>query len=120
MKKIIHVEQSDFFRKLVRAFLTEQGFLVDSFDHGGIALVAMNAEDVGLIITGLSFPDMDSPEFLKKAAANPHKIPIIAFSSTQDPEMDRFLRELGIKTRVLKSGEWKEYLLPEINKYFVD
>lgn len=119
MKKIIHVENSDFFRKLVRTFLSERGFLVESFNHGSAALEAINTGEVGLIITGLSFSDMEGSEFIKRAIGYPHNIPIIALTSTQDPETEHLLYELGIKARVLKSGIWQEQLLPLIDQYFM-
>jgi two-component system cell cycle response regulator len=119
MKKIIHVENSDFFRKVVKTFLSEQGFWVESFNHGATALAALDTGEVGLIITGLSFPDMEGVEFIKRAAGHSACIPVIVLTSTQDPETDRLLHELGIKARVLKLGNWKAEIIPLIDRYFI-
>ena len=118
MKKIIHLDNSDFFRKFVKTFLSEQGFLVEGFSHGSDALKALDHGDVGLIITGLSFADMKGSDFIKSAAGFPHNIPIIALTSTQDPDTEQTLYAMGIKALVLKSGSWQEQLLPLVHQYF--
>jgi DNA-binding NtrC family response regulator len=43
IEKIVHIDNSEFFRKLVKNFLTHEGFEVESFD---------NAEDAGMVISG--------------------------------------------------------------------
>ena len=118
MKKIIHVDNSEFFRKLVKTYLAEQGLLMESYSHGATALEVIEGGDVGLIVTGLVLSDMDGMAFIKKAIAPPHNIPIVALTSSQDSEMEQELHELGIKTCILKSGAWQEELMAAVNKYF--
>ncbi|MDR2493616.1 MAG: response regulator [Spirochaetaceae bacterium] len=118
MKKIIHLDNSDFFRKIVKTFLSEQGFLVESFRHGSDALNALNEGDVGLVVTGLSFSDMEGSDFIQRAVGFPHNIPIIALTSTQDTDTEQALYKMGIKAFVLKSGTWQEQLMPLVMQYF--
>jgi two-component system cell cycle response regulator len=118
MKKIVHLDNSDFFRKLVRTFLSEQGYLVESVSHGTEALEIINSGEVGMIITGFSFSDMNGSAFIKRVIGYPDTIPIIALTSDQSLETEHFLNELGVKARILKSGAWQEQLLPLVNQYF--
>jgi CheY-like chemotaxis protein len=82
MQTIIHVDNSEFFRRLVKTFLIEQGFLVESFSKGAKALEAIDG-DTDLIITGMSLSDMDGEDFIKKIIGSPYNIPIITLTSNQ-------------------------------------
>ncbi|MDR2534605.1 MAG: response regulator [Treponema sp.] len=117
MQKIIHVDNSAFFRKVVKNFLTERGFLIENYSQGGDALDLICCGQVSLVLTGLSFSDMDGEVFIQKALEYVPELPIIAITSTQDQELEERLYDLGIKGRVLKSGAWKEQLIPMLNRF---
>ncbi|MDR0525448.1 MAG: response regulator [Spirochaetaceae bacterium] len=117
MKTIIHVDNSEFFRKLVKTFLGEHGFEVESFDNAEEALGQVSAGQVGLIITGLSFSDMDGNEFIKRIIGYPYIIPIIALTSSQSPQIEYEARRLGVKGWIHKSSAWQEQLLPLVRQY---
>jgi two-component system cell cycle response regulator len=117
MKKIIHVDNSEFFRKLVKAFLDEHKFEAEAFDNAKEALEIVSAGQVGLIITGLSFSDMDGDEFIKRIIGFPETIPIIALTGNQSPQTEYEARRLGVKGWIHKSSAWQEQLLPLIRQY---
>ncbi|MDR0562314.1 MAG: response regulator [Spirochaetaceae bacterium] len=117
MKTIIHADNSEFFRKLVKTFLTEHGYESDSLELAKEALEIINAGQVGLIITGLSFSDMEGADFVKRIAGSPYTVPIIALTANESPEIERELSGL-VKGWVHKSGAWQEQILPMIKQYF--
>lgn len=119
MKSIIHVDNSGFFRKLVNTFLSKYGYIVESFSLAKEALEIISGGQVGLILTGLTLPDMEGEEFIQRIMDYPYNIPIIAFTSNQTTKTDDELIDLGIRAWVLKSGVWQKHLLPLVHQHFV-
>ena len=116
LRKVIHIDNSEIFRKLVKIFLTEQGFFVESYGFANQALEAIG-DDTGIIISGLVFPDMSGEDFIKSAVKNVHNIPIVALTSTTDPQKQQMLVDLGVKKRIQKSGDWQKELLQTVYQY---
>ena len=117
MKKIIHADNSGFFRRLMRSFLEAQGFEVESFDSAQEANMVIGAGAADIVITGLAFPDMDGEEFISRVRES-FAGPIIVVSSSIDNQ-DKYERlvDLGIRAMVLKSGPWKENLKPFLAEF---
>ena len=101
MKKIIHLDNSSFFRKIVKMFLTSQGFLVESYGLGTAALNAID-RDTALIITALTFSDMDGEKFIKQAMRCAQNVPIIILTASRDAKVDMLLQSFGLKDIILK------------------
>ncbi|MDR2534604.1 MAG: response regulator [Treponema sp.] len=116
MRKIIHADNSEFFRKQVKIFLNEQALEVESYSTGTEVIEAINKGDVSLLITGLAFADIEGVDFIKRIVGCPYVVPIIILTAVQDPKMEHILNELGIKAHVLKSSAWQEQLLPLLNQ----
>ncbi|MDR2397185.1 MAG: response regulator [Spirochaetaceae bacterium] len=112
MQKIIHVDNSDFFRKLMKVFLMEQGFEGTYFSHGLDALEALEKEDVSMLITGMALSDMDGKEFIKRVYASSYTGPIIVLTSNDSEEEQQALEHEGVKACIAKTGAWQEKLLP--------
>jgi CheY-like chemotaxis protein len=120
MKKIIHVDNSAFFRKVMKTFISEQGHVIESFDNGAEVLEQIESGDVCLIITGLSLADMKGEELVKTIVNSPyHTVPIITVTSNEGEAQLQKLRILGVKATILKSGTWREQLLPYLQEYVV-
>ena len=114
MKKIIHVDNSEFFRKLVKSFLQGEGFEVEGFDNAQDANMAIGTEIVDMVIMGLTFADIEGEEFLIKVVEI-FAGPIIVISSSVDNKKEEELLELGAKAAISKSGPWKEDLKPYLS-----
>ncbi|MDR0628099.1 MAG: response regulator [Treponema sp.] len=110
MKTIIHVDNSMFFRKILKIFLAEHGFLGESFSQGTEALKAIAQKDVAVVITGMVLSDMNGWKFIKKIIITSN-VPVIVLTSNTSEAEQYGLKALGIKAHILKSGAWKEKLL---------
>ncbi|MDR2798198.1 MAG: response regulator [Treponema sp.] len=110
MKTIIHVDNSLFFRKILRTFLLEHGFLGESFSQGTEALEVIARKNVALVITGMVLSDMNGWKFIKKIVITSN-VPVIVLTSNTSEAEQYGLKALGIKAHILKSGAWKETLL---------
>jgi len=108
MKKIIHVDNSAFFRKFMRNFLVKEGFEVESFDNAQDSNMAISGGAVDMVIIGLTFVDTEGEEFLSKIQ-NYYSGPIIVISSSVEKHEEQ-LMSLGIKDAISKTGPWQERL----------
>jgi len=110
MKHIIHVDNSDFFRKLMKSFLSEKGMECESFDKGEDAVSAVSGNRATFVITGLSLADMTGEEFLKRLMTLPQKTPVIVVTSSEEAVEQKRFDALGVKAVILKSDDWKAKL----------
>jgi len=112
MRRIVHVDNSRFFRKLMKVFLSEIGLISEGFDLGEDALNAVMSGDVSCVITGLELPDMSGEKFISRLiAVAPSAMTIIAVTSSADDEKRvKTLEAMGVKATIQKSGDWKEKL----------
>ena len=110
MKHIIHIDNSEFFRKQVKTFLSEKGLESESFARGEDAMKAVNAGEVNCAITGLSLADMSGEELIKRLAVSPKTVVKIVVTSSTDEAQYKRLEALGVKAIIQKSGDWKAEL----------
>jgi FixJ family two-component response regulator len=107
---VIHVDNSGFFRKVMKYFLAELGLECQSLDRGEDVLDAVEAHKVGCVITGLELIDMSGEELIKRLLFASYSMTIIAVTSNADEERAQRLSELGVKATIQKGGNWKEKL----------
>jgi len=115
MKHIIHADNSEFFRKLMKSFLSEKGLECESFEKGEDAVSAVADGRATFVITGLSLADMSGEEFLKRLMTLPQKTPIIVVTSSDEAIKHKRLEALGVKAIILKSDDWKKELQNRLN-----
>jgi len=107
MKHIIHVDNSEFFRKQVKTFLSEKGHYSESYDSGEEAMKAVEAGKVNCVITGLILSDMSGEEFIKRLAVSPKTVVKIVLTASTDEAQYKRLEALGAKAVIQKSSDWK-------------
>ena len=110
MSNIVHVDNSEFFRKLMKTFLSEGGHQAESFERGEDALNKVNNGSTDIVIMGLEIADMNGEDLINRLAASFPKIPVIVVTSSDDVERSEHLTGLGVKAVIGKSGNWKEEL----------
>jgi DNA-binding response OmpR family regulator len=110
MSRVIHADNSEFFRKLMRSFLTEIGLESENFERGEDVVNAVNMGDVSFVITGLALADMDGEELIKRIIASSHPVPVITVTSNDEDARTKRLAALGVKASIKKSGNWKDDL----------
>jgi DNA-binding response OmpR family regulator len=112
MRHIVHVDNSKFFRKLMKIFLSELGLVCDGYDLGEDALTAVMTGEVSCVITGLELPDMSGEKLISRIIAlAPSALTIIVVtSSAHDEQRVKALEAMGVKATIQKAGDWKEKL----------
>ena len=110
MGYIVHVDNSKFFRKVMKTFLSELGLESVGYDRGEDALDEIIAGRASCVITGLELADMSGEDFVKQLFIYGHPMTIIAVTASGDEERIRYLESLGVKATIQKAGDWKEKL----------
>ena len=110
MKHIIHVDNSEFFRKQVKTFLSETGHYSEGYSRGEDAMKAVESGKVNCVIMGLHLSDMTGEELIKRLLAYPKHVVIIVVTASHNEKLLKRLESLGVKTIIQKSGDWKSEL----------
>jgi two-component system cell cycle response regulator len=110
MSRIIHVDNSNFFRKLVGKFLSELGHDNESYARGEDALRAVKSDEVSYVITGFELADMSGENLVKRIKSFSSKQPVIVLTSLGRADAIERLEALGVKAIIQKSSDWKTEL----------
>jgi two-component system chemotaxis sensor kinase CheA len=110
-KNILLVDDSQFFRQLVRKHLESFGYMVVLAEHGQDAIRKLKEADFDLIISDIQMPVMDGIHLIKalRGNANWRSKPAIALSGLNSEASIRKATEAGFDRYALKSD--KETLL---------
>ena len=111
MGNIVHADNSEFFRKMMRTFLVELGHETEGFARGEDALDVVMSGQVDYVITGLQLADMHGEEFIKQLFVST-QVPIIVVTATatENEAQTRRLDDLGVKAIIRKTSSWKDDL----------
>ena len=107
---VVHVDNSSFFRKVIKIFLSELGVDSEDFERGEDVLDAVDKHKVSCVITGLELPDMSGEELIRQLIFSGHSMTIIAVTSSADEVRIKYIEDLGVKATIQKGGNWKEKL----------
>jgi len=107
---VIHADNSGFFRKVTKVFLSELGVDSEGFDRGDDVLDAVGTRKVSCVITGLELADMTGEELIRQLIYSGHSMTIIAVTSSENDIRKKVLDELGVKATIQKGGNWKDKL----------
>jgi CheY-like chemotaxis protein len=87
-KKLLVVDDTEFFQKLVSEYLRSQGHEVKVAGNGRQGLEQLEAETFDLVVCDIEMPVMDGLAFARKARENPRLagIPLVALTTLNTPE----------------------------------
>jgi two-component system cell cycle response regulator len=109
MSRILHVDNSEFFRKGMKALLSELACETVSFERGEDAINAIKAGGVSGIIMGLELADMSGEEFIKRLTVSVDSLPpIIVVTSDEEDTRVKRLDVLGVGAVIRKTENWKD------------
>ncbi|MGM0643604.1 MAG: chemotaxis protein CheW [Thermodesulfobacteriota bacterium] len=118
-KTILFAEDSAFFRKQVKSFMTEDGFKVLEAEDGRIAyeLLKERADEIDLVVTDLEMPNMDGFELTEKIKQDPSfsHLSVIALTSLASEAHIEKGKKAGIDEYEIKLD--REKLMQIIKQY---
>ncbi|MFC1504555.1 chemotaxis protein CheW [Spirochaetota bacterium] len=116
---ILLVEDSNFFRKNIKAFIAEEGFNVITANDGveGLEMLEKHKDSISLIITDIEMPRMDGFEMTRRIREELHmlSIPIIAVTALAGESAEKKGFEAGITDYQIKLD--RDRVLASIRKY---
>ena len=110
MSHIVHVDNSGFFRKMMKIFLTDLGIEAESFARGEDVLDLVATGNISCVITGLELIDMSGEELIRRLFFAPEPVSIIVVSANNDETRNGYLESMGVMAIIQKTGTWKEDL----------
>lgn len=110
MSQVVHIDNSEFFRKMMKIFLSELGYESESYEKGRDAIYSLQNKRVACIITEVELPDMSGEELIKQLKIHSQPMSIVALTSITETEKIKHLEALGVLAVVQKSDNWKEQL----------
>ncbi|RLI88745.1 MAG: hypothetical protein DRO62_03115 [Candidatus Altiarchaeales archaeon] len=102
-KKILHVEDDEDIRNLVKVLLQEQGYEVITAFNGKEALNKLKEDEVDLVLLDIMLPDMSGWDIYQrmKETFYPAKVAFLSVMPISDNELDN-LKEDGISDYIRK------------------
>ncbi|MBL8799442.1 MAG: chemotaxis protein CheW [Planctomycetia bacterium] len=87
-QRILLVEDTQFFRQVVRGYLEADGYHVETANHGGEGLERLAAGRFELVISDIEMPVMDGWTFARAVRARDFDVPLLALT-TLSSDSDR-------------------------------
>jgi two-component system chemotaxis sensor kinase CheA len=116
-KRILLVEDTPFFMKIIKECLVGAGYQVSTATNGGEGLDALNKQDFDLILSDIEMPFMDGREMIKNIRANPHwnNLPVVALTTLSDEQTVAEGKKAGFSDWLVKLD--KELVLRTVAFY---
>ncbi|MEI8339136.1 MAG: response regulator [bacterium] len=117
-KKVIIVEDDNFFISLVSKKLNAGGLMALSASDGKSGVELIKKEMPAVVILDIMLPDMDGFEILKKIKEDPvtRPIPVVFLSNLGSREDVQKGKELGAYSFLIKATVTMDEVLQEVSK----
>jgi len=118
-KRILLIEDLSYFRNMIKNYLKDVGYEVESVEEGKKALEKLKQDpNFDLIVTDLSLPLINGYHFIEILKRDPiySKIPIIALTSLSKEKIEKKVLELGAEGCENKFN--REQIINTIEKFF--
>ena len=108
---ILHLERSEFFRKIVKEIVLQSGMQYVGVPSGKEGLTMLDLQKIDVIITGIELADGSGKSFLQQLQDTPFRtIPTIVVTSDESLEVRQALYSMGIVDYIRKSDLTQEHL----------
>jgi DNA-binding response OmpR family regulator len=117
--KVVHLDNSEFFRRLMRIFLLKKDVECISCEEANDALEAIKTNNDVIVVAGTYFAGMDLVDFIKEIRALPRAIPIIILTAgtTSEDQQDLIGKlDVDVDAYVEKTGAWETAMSFYLNK----
>jgi len=118
MKKILVIDDDQFFPKTLEAALPEDKYELISAENGEIGLAKLASEKPDLIILDLMMPKLDGTAFLKKIQEDKDlpKVPILVSSNLSSVKKISDVMSMGVVGYVIKSDESMQSIVQDVDR----
>ncbi|RCX11273.1 DNA-binding response OmpR family regulator [Anaerobacterium chartisolvens] len=110
MKSVLIIDNNKNIRKMLRDDLKKKGYKVYSSDVGKKGVVKAKEKSFDIIVTEVSFPDMEQFDIIRQIRAEPSLVrtPLLAISDKSDDLSVVLALELGADDYIIKPFSFQE------------
>lgn len=114
--KVLLIEDTVFFRRLVKGYLDSGGCETDTAENGLKALELIDYRDYDLIVSDIEMPEMDGCTFIKnlRTLEKYKNIPAVALTTLDSPEDRERIKRVGFNAYEKKID--RERLMSTVNR----
>ena len=118
MKKILVIDDDQFFAKSLRSALPKEKYILTHAEDGEVGLAKLALDKPDLIVLDLMMPKLDGTEFLQKLRASEEfgKIPVLVSSNLSSVKKIGDVMAMGAVGYVIKSDESLESIVQDIER----
>lgn len=118
MKKILVIDDDQFFAKTLEAALPKDKYVLVSAEDGEEGLEKLRSENPDLIILDLMMPKLDGTAFLKKLQESEDlpKVPVLVSSNLSSVKKISDVMTMGAVGYVIKSDESLQSIVQDIER----
>lgn len=122
MKKILVIDDDQFFTKSLESALPQDKYQVIGSEDGEDGLMKLKAENPDLVILDLMMPKLDGATFLKKLNESEDlpKVPVIVSSNLSSVKKVSDIMAMGAVGYVVKSDESIHSIVQDIERVLGD
>jgi DNA-binding response OmpR family regulator len=110
VKEILLVDDDQYFLRLVRNLLVQEGMAVQCASSGEEGLLQLKNRPFILMITDFNMPELDGLQLARKSREIAPHMPIIMSSGNISPELPRLATKAGIVAVIAKPFRSDELL----------
>lgn len=118
MKKILVIDDDQFFSKTLQAALSPEKYILVSAEDGEVGLEKVKTEKPDLVILDLMMPKLDGTAFLKKMqeSTDMPKVPVLVSSNLSSVKKISDVMSMGAVGYVIKSDESLQSIVQDIER----
>ncbi len=120
-KKILIVEDEELLSDMYREVFEKEGFDVVTATTGQEAVKVTADEKPNFVLLDILLPGENGIYFLEQRKLQPslEKIPVIAFSNFDDPNIKRSAFRLGVRDYLIKTDYTPQEIVEKVKKYIM-
>jgi CheY-like chemotaxis protein len=122
MKKILVVDDDQFFSKTLEAALPVGKYILISAEDGEVGLEKLRSESPDLVVLDLMMPKLDGTAFLKRLQESTDlpKVPVLVSSNLSSVKKISEVMAMGAVGYVIKSDESLQSIVQDIERVLGD
>lgn len=101
-KKILHADDSEFLRMMVKQILTDNGYEVISVKDGTECMEVLSKDSIDILLLDINMPGYNGFQVLEKVQKEYPRIPVLVLSAMADESTVQRTKQLGAKGFVAK------------------
>ena len=101
-RRVLHADDSEFLRTMVKQILTDNGYEVVEAKDGGECMQLLSKEKIDVLLLDINMPGYNGFQVLEKVQSEYPELPVLMLSAMADEKVVKETKRLGAKGFVAK------------------